>query len=553
MTNIKFDFVKKIYESNIFVYLFFLLYLTIGLIIFNDYGISLDEPFNRMNGLVSLKYIVEKFSIPLDLNQVSIHIPDFQTYVSSSSNINIIYGVVFDLPLALIEVLFNLNDTRDIYLIRHLFNFLVFFISTICFYHLINFQFKNKILSLIGVLLLILSPRIFAQSFYNSKDIIFLSLMIFAVFFNIKLLNYNGIKYIFLASFFSALATALRIPGCYIPIITVFFYSLNYDKNYHELSRLKFFLYYFSLFLVLLYLLWPFLWEDPLTNFLYSFKLLGSIPYSFYTLYLGDFVNTKHIPWHYFFVWFFISTPPFFLLIIICGFFISAKNFFVNISFIEEDNKNFLWKNNYEMNELFILCVFIIPVFLTILLGSTVYNGWRHFFFIYPALIFLGISALKFINTHTKKIIIKSVNSLLVIQIFFVAYFIVQSHPLQSIYFNSLSKKIATNHFVYDYWGLGNRLSLEKLINDENYKKPIKIATSSFTDLNKTKFIIEKDLRDKLIILGTEKENADFIFTNYYYNTAPNSEKKFLIPDNYHSIIRLEVNGLLINEIFKKK
>ena len=190
---------------------------------------------------------------------------------------------------------------------------------------------------------------------------------------------------------------------------------------------------------------------------------------------------------------------------------------------------------------------------MTILLGSTLYNGWRHFFFIYPALIFLGISALKFINTHSKKIIIKSVHSLLVIQFFFVAYFIVQSHPLQSIYFNSLSKKIATNHFVYDYWGLGNRLSLEKLINDENYEKPIKIATSSFTDLNKTKFIIEKDLRDKLIILGTEKENADFIFTNYYYNTAPNSEKKFLIPDNYHSIIRLEINGLLINEIFKKK
>ena len=36
--------------------------LSIGLIIFKDYGISLDEPFNRMNGLVSLKYVVEKFS-----------------------------------------------------------------------------------------------------------------------------------------------------------------------------------------------------------------------------------------------------------------------------------------------------------------------------------------------------------------------------------------------------------------------------------------------------------------------------------------------------------
>ena len=191
MTNIKFDFVKKIYESNIFIYLFFLLYLSIGLIIFKDYGISLDEPFNRMNGLVSLRYVVEKFSIPLDLHQVTVHIPDFHTYIKSTSNINIIYGVVFDLPLALIEVLFNLQDTRDIYLTRHLFNFFVFFVSTICFYHLINFQFKSKGLALIGVLLLILSPRIFAHSFFNSKDIIFLSLMIFAIFFSLKTLNQN--------------------------------------------------------------------------------------------------------------------------------------------------------------------------------------------------------------------------------------------------------------------------------------------------------------------------------------------------------------------------
>ena len=100
---------------------------------------------------------------------------------------------------------------------------------------------------------------------------------------------------------------------------------------------------------------------------------------------------------------------------------------------------------------------------------------------------------------------------------------------------------------------MSNLVSLKKLINNENYKKPIKIATSSFTDLNKTKFIIEKDLRDQLIILGSDKTNADFIFTNYYYNRPPYLEEKFLIPGNYYSIIKLEIGGLLVNEIFKKK
>ena len=41
------------------------------------------------------------------------------------------------------------------------------------------------------------------------------------------------------------------------------------------------------------------------------------------------------------------------------------------------------------------------------------------------------------------------------------------------------------------------------------------------------------------------------MITNYYYNFPPYNLKKFTIPENFKSIIRLEVNGLLINEIFE--
>ena len=75
-----------------------------------------------------------------DLNNIIEEIPDFDSY---SKNINIIYGVVYDLPLALIEVLFDINDSRNIYLTRHLITFLVFFSSTIYFYKLIYFNPVN--------------------------------------------------------------------------------------------------------------------------------------------------------------------------------------------------------------------------------------------------------------------------------------------------------------------------------------------------------------------------------------------------------------------------
>ena len=123
---------------------------------------------------------------------------------------------------------------------------------------------------------------------------------------------------------------------------------------------------------------------------------------------------------------------------------------------------------------------------------------------------------------------------------------------MQSVYFNSISKNIVRNSFFHDYWGLGNKTSLEKLINMKKDSLPIKISVSSLTDLNKTKLIMKKEERNKFIFLGTNKEEADFIFTNYYYNVPPKTDKKFIIPENFHSIIKLEIGGLLINEIYEK-
>ena len=116
-------------KNNLLLYIFFSVYLIIGLIIYKDYSISFDEDLHRMNGFISFQYILNFFSIPYDLNAVISDIPDIKTDWRKT------YGVAFDLPLAFIETVFKINDTKSIYLLRHLFTFLIFFSSTICFYH----------------------------------------------------------------------------------------------------------------------------------------------------------------------------------------------------------------------------------------------------------------------------------------------------------------------------------------------------------------------------------------------------------------------------------
>ena len=97
---------KKLYNLNqIFIIIFFSLIFIIGSLVFSDYGISIDEDNSRFNGFVSLQYILSLLNSNLleDLKQI-IKVPQIDNYFEQGN------GVVFDLPLALFELIFKIND-----------------------------------------------------------------------------------------------------------------------------------------------------------------------------------------------------------------------------------------------------------------------------------------------------------------------------------------------------------------------------------------------------------------------------------------------------------
>ena len=121
---------KKILNWNFFTYLFFIIYFIIGLSIYKDFGIGIEEHFQRQNGFYwlnhffsnsnfeNLKSIIDlKYKEILELN-ADLPKSDYYNY----------YGVVFDLPLAFIETIFNLSSSKVYFEIRHIFTFTIFFI-----------------------------------------------------------------------------------------------------------------------------------------------------------------------------------------------------------------------------------------------------------------------------------------------------------------------------------------------------------------------------------------------------------------------------------------
>ena len=104
--------------------------------------------------------------------------------------------------------------------------------------------------------------------------------------------------------------------------------------------------------------------------------------------------------------------------------------------------------------------------------------------------------------------------------------------------------------FEKDYWGLVNYQNLKKIYSLE--KKEINIGASSFTDLNLSKKIFEKSVRDNFIIVGQMYEEADYIVNNFQYEIDTRYNKKYEIPDYFTKIHEIKLGNIRISEIYKK-
>ena len=209
------------YYENFFVIILFLVYFLIGSQIFTDYGFYVDEKFHRANGFYWLNYLSNFFGF-IDLSQISqLKLKEIEDFTLPNIDNWNLYGVIFDVPAAYLEIILNIKNPIDYYQMRHFLVFIFFFFGAIFFYLILKNRFNNKIVSIIGVTLFILTPRIFGDSFWNNKDIIFLTFFTISLFFYFKLIDNPSIKNIILLALFSAIGTTMRFAGIFLPITLI--------------------------------------------------------------------------------------------------------------------------------------------------------------------------------------------------------------------------------------------------------------------------------------------------------------------------------------------
>ena len=549
-------FIQQIIKKNnnqFFIFISFTIFFLIGLSIFKDFGLSNDEPFQRTIGYYWLINILKKFSANYELiNQID---QKFQLMYWSDYVVNgnlLQYGILFDTFAASLEEVFNIDNNQDAFHLKHFLTFMFFFISSIFFYKIINQRFKNRFFALLVTFFYITSPRIFAESFYNCKDIVFMSFVVMSLHYALSSFENFSLKNIFFFSLFTAFATSVRVMGIFLFLLFLLFLLFNSleEKRFFKKNINKF-CYLIIFYSLITFIFWPFLWESPINNFIFTLKSFANFNMSFEIFYLGEFYNIKNLPWHYIPIWIFVTTPLIFFLFFLIGFLNVNTLFFKN--FCNLSNKNRLWKNVEQKKDFFILLFFITPIFLVIFLSSTLYTGWRHLYFIYPCLTYFIALGLKFIFNNTnfktyRKTFVVIVGLSLVLNI----YNLIKLHPYQNIYFNFIFEHKARNYFEIDYWGLGNVEALA-FLNKEIDDEKINLKIASFSPFEYSRLILENSSLNKFSFIGTSEKDLKYIFTNYVFDKNPKYEKKYFIPKNYDKIFVLKKGNIIINEIYKKR
>ncbi|HET6225772.1 MAG TPA: glycosyltransferase family 39 protein [Bacteroidia bacterium] len=478
------------------VIIFFTLFFVLSIAGLKDYGLSWDEGIQwKANGEVAATYAAH---------------PNAETRQVLLNSLEKYHGPAFEIVLIFFEKVFQLEDSRAVYLMRHAITFLTFFTAVIFFYFLGKRIFKSWKLALTGCIFLVLSPRIFADSFYNSKDIPFLSFFLVSMYALLLFHEQPSYKNALVYAIVSAFTIDIRIVGIILPLISLVFFSTDLLRAFLYKQRhttyLKIFILYSVSLILFTILFWPVLWNSPVYYFSKAWEEMSQYTWPGTILYKGTFMKATTHPWHYLPVWIGITTPLPYLFLFFAGLFFMLQEYWKKpLSFI-------FYRKDLQL----MAACSVVTILIIILLKSTVYDGWRHVYFIYPAFTLIVLYGLRSIYTLLKKY--KSfVISGLVFIILFNLLQLFRLHPHEYVYFNRLAGKdmaAVKEKFDLDYYGVSSKEVLEYILKNDS-SSSIKIFPELIPQRLNIQFLpVSQRNRVKLVSL----KDADYFIGQYRFH-----------------------------------
>lgn len=527
---------------------FFLALLGLGILIHDDYGLGWDESTSRAIGLynaVLANHRLNYFFISREEMEKLVEekvVPEERAGYLTEEGLEGFqfryYGPVFELVSLAGETVLPLSTQPSRHRYRHLLIWISWLIGLGCFWGIIFHFYEDWRVALFGTSLLLLCPRIFAHAFFNPKDIPFLAAALAVTYTLIKFMARPRWGIVLLHSIVSAIAMGIR-PAALIFIgltVGLFFWDTVRSRQWRQMKYLLFYLLFTPL---ILYLEWPYLWESPLITFGEMLKQMKYYPWGGEVLFMGEIYRAMDgLPWYYFPIWFGITVPVFTLA--------GGLLFFVFYPYGRW--RQIAQTNSIERFDLIALVLFFCPWLAAVVFQSVLYDGWRHFYFVYPFFCWMAMRGLLFCCERLS-IPNRLFMGLVAINMLWIAVIMVRLHPHQQVYFNLLAGDEIERRYEGDYWGVSTYQGWQYIIRDSD-ADTLKVGVDSDAAWLNTSLLSDQD-RDR-VSLSMSSEGMDYFITVYRSVVDREAYHRLLGIAQWDRVFSEQVQGRSIMEVFRR-
>ena len=422
------------------------LFLLVGLGLTGDYGVGVDEVVQRNTARANLRYILGPA----------------ERVVTTPFAHERFYGVAFELPLLLAERAFGLEDYYYIHRFRLTATHLLFLAGGFFCYLLAWRLFNNRMIALFALLLFLLHPRIYAHSFFNAKDLPFLSMFAVALYLTERAFRKDTAGAFLLLGIAVGVATNLRIMGIalFAAVIVMRILDVVLAQGWGERKGI---LATGGLFLLAAGLAWygvsPNAWNDPLAQLTGILSLTTDHPTVISALFQGEWIRSDELPAHYGMTWLGITTPAAVLLLGAVGIAVAALRSLPRPRAVLANTRLRFW--------LLLAGCCGLPLVGVALTGSNIYNGWRQLYFVYVPFALLAAGGLYWVASALSGLRWQRAGGygLAGLGVGLTLLQMAQLHPWQHLYFNFLADRTTPNQlrtqYELDYWRVTFREGLE--------------------------------------------------------------------------------------------
>ena len=442
------------------------LFAIAGVAVVDDYGTTVDENTQRWIARANVAYIATGATDDL-------YDRDHRYY-----------GIAFETPLLLAERALGLQDARSIYLTRHLLTHLLFIAGGFACGMLAYRMLGSRWIALFAMSLFLLHPRLYAHSFFNTKDIPFAVMTVIALYLAHRAFRKDTLGAFLLCGIGVGLAINLRPFGLTLlpMILAMRAPDLWQASGWADRKRV---LITGALFaaatLAALYVSHPYYWENPL-RIIEGVRFLSQHPSPATNLFMGEIYRSDAVPWNYIPVWFAITAPPMALALGALG--------AASVCWQGASRPIAALRDRETRFRVLLLGCVVLPVTVVIALQANIYDGWRQMYFLWAPFCLLAAVGLHTIANIRIGRGIWKVGALppswirgdirLHMARRTLAYGIAGAglittltamfalHPHQQVYFNALvdtkTPGALAKRYEMDYWQVAQRQSLEYLL-----------------------------------------------------------------------------------------